>query len=115
MPDRIEPLQLLDLGFGDLPFLDLRAQLSVGLRQFARPVFNLALKPFFNMFAIGDFQSDAEKRNRQVVLEIGLPTRPDPAFHAVRFSDYPVFDFVDSIAPWIGAPLDRSLNAREIV
>jgi hypothetical protein len=53
LPDRIESLQLLNLGFGDLPLRDLRAQLPVGLLQFTDSNLNAALEPLFEMFAMG--------------------------------------------------------------
>jgi hypothetical protein len=102
---------LLDLGFGDLPLLDLSAQLPVGLIQFARSSFNAALERFFDTFVIGDVECDPVKRNRRVVRENGLPTRRDPAFHPVRFSNYSVLDIVHPIAPWVGALLD---SGREV-
>src|SRR5258708_24148962 len=115
LPDRVEPLQLLNLGFGKLPLLHLRSQLPVGLPEFARSGFHAALERFLATFATGDVQRDPVERNWRVVLEMGLPARRDPAFHAVRFSDHPVLDVVHAVAPWVGAPLDRGLDARKII
>ena len=108
-------MQLLDCGFGDLPLLDLSAQLPVGVLQLARSRFNAALERAFDPFAVGDVESDAIERNRPAVLEIGLPARRDPALHAVVLSDHPVLDIVDAIASRVGAALDRRLDTRKIV
>ena len=69
---------MLDLGFGDLPLLDLRSQLPVGLLQFARSSFHAALERFLDTFASGDVQRAPVERNWRVVLEMGLPARRDP-------------------------------------
>ena len=53
LPDRVQPLQLLDFGFGELPLLDLSAQPSVDLFQFVRSRFNAALERSFDIFAVG--------------------------------------------------------------
>ena len=55
------------------------------------------------------------KRNRHVILKIGLSARRDPAFHAVRFSNHSVLDVVHAVAPRVGAPLDLGLDKRKIV
>jgi hypothetical protein len=108
-------LQLLEFGFGNLPLFDLRAQLSVNLFPFVRASFNAAFERFFGKLSIGNVKSDTVKRNRHVVLEMGPPTCRDPAFHPVRFSNDPILDIVDPVAPWIGASLDGGLDARKII
>ena len=115
LPDRVEPLQLLNRGFGELPLLDLGAQLPIGLLQLTRARLDAALERFFDTLAIGHIERHPVKRDGLLVLEMCLTTRRDPAFHAVRLSDHAVLDIVHAVAPRVGAVLDRSLDARKIL